>query len=505
MRWRTLCFEEAGNPCYIDDTSTENVATSTRIARLARWSLLAAALLMGIALLATVWSTHRSVSNASQTLIRGQSDLFHESIRVRLAELEGTVDEATAVTTIFAELEPEGLRYIATLRADGRVMAEAGTPLEVQPLDAGPADGNPEVAPRGPVEIGGRVRAVFRARRARSPDASRTAGPDERGERSERSQRGDRGDREQRAERRRDEQTADDSDSREGRTRRWRRLPLVIEFEPSVATALRSAALRTLGVGALAAGALLAIALVLVRWFLRREALERQREQERRLAGLGQMSAVLAHEIRNPLASLKGNAQLLARALPAGELPRRKADRVVDEAVRLERLTNDLLEFARMAELQRTSVDPTALAREVAEATTANIAGAATGSPTGAPTGGIVIDSASAPGAWSMDRERMRQVLTNLISNAVQAGDGRVQVSVARVDGQLVYEVRDHGEGIAAEDLGRIFEPFYTKRVRGTGLGLAVARRLVELHGGSIDADNAPGGGARFRVRIPSA
>ncbi len=462
---------------------------------------------MGIALLATVWSTHRSVSNASQTLIRGQSDLFHESVRVRLAELEGTVDEATAVTTIFAELEPEGLRYIATLRANGRVMAEAGKPLEIQPMDAGPADGTPEVAIRGPVEIGGRVRAVFRApRKARAPDASRTAGPDDRAERAEREQRGER---EPRAERRRDEQGFDDSDSREGRARRWRRLPLVIEFEPSVATALRSAALRTLGVGALAAGALLGIALVLVRWFLRREAMERQLEQERRLAGLGQMSAVLAHEIRNPLASLKGNAQLLARALPAGELPRRKADRVVDEAVRLERLTNDLLEFARMAELQRTSVDPTALAREVAEATTAGTPGAATGSPTGAPTGGpsggIDIDSAGAPAAWSMDRERMRQVLINLMSNAVQAGDGRVRVSVARADGQLVYEVRDHGEGIAEEDLGRIFEPFYTKRVRGTGLGLAVARRLVELHGGSIDADNAPGGGARFRVRIPPA
>jgi two-component system sensor histidine kinase HydH len=434
---------------------------------------------MGIALLATVWSTHRSVSNASQTLIRGQTDLFHESIRVRLAELEGTVDEETAVTTIFAELEPEGLRYIATLRANGRVVAEAGAPLEAQPMDAGPADRGPDLGLRGPVEIGGRVRAVFRApRRARAP---RTA--DER---------------EQRAERRRDEQPSDDTETRDGRARRWRRLPLIIEFEPRVATALRSAALRTLGVGALAAGALLAIALVLVRWFLRREALERQLEHERRLAGLGQMSAVLAHEIRNPLASLKGNAQLLARALPEGELPRRKADRVVDEAVRLERLTNDLLEFARLAELRRTSVDPTALAREVAEATTA-------GSPTGAPAGFIGIDSASAPAAWSMDRERMRQVLANLMSNAVQAGDGRVQVSVARADGQLVYEVRDHGAGIAEEDLGRIFEPFYTKRVRGTGLGLAVARRLVELHGGSIEADNAPGGGARFRVRIPPA
>lgn len=444
---------------------------------------------MGIALVATVWSTYRSVRDASQTLIRGQTDLFHESIRVRLAELEGTVDEETAVTTIFAELEPEGLRYIATLRANGSVMAEAGAPLDVQAMDAGP-DAGARLAGRGPVEIGDRVRAVFRApRRARSQGGRRAAAVEQRDER-----RGER----LRGEQALPEDRAPDRDTRDARVRRWRRLPLVIEFEPSVATALRGAAVRTLGVGALAAGALLAIALVLVRWFLRREALERQLEHERRLAGLGQMSAVLAHEIRNPLASLKGNAQLLARALPEGELPRRKADRVVDEAVRLERLTNDLLEFARLAELRRTSVDPAALAREVAEATTA-------GSTAGAPSGSIEIDSAGAPAAWSLDRERMRQVLANLMSNAVQAGDGRVRVSVARDGGQLVYEVRDHGAGIADEDLGRIFEPFYTRRVRGTGLGLAVARRLVELHGGSIEADNAPDGGARFRVRIPPA
>jgi two-component system sensor histidine kinase HydH len=426
------------------------------------------------------------VHNASETLIRGQTDLFHESIRVRLAELEGTVDEEAAVATIFAELEPEGLRYIATLRANGRIVAQAGAPLDLQPVDAGPADAGAEPALRGPVEIGDRVRAVFRG-----PRKTRSQG-ELRAEASTRD--APRGERGRDAPAQPDGRAPDDGDTREARARRWRRLPLVIEFEPRVATALRGAAVRTLGVGALAAGALLVIAVVLVRWFLRREALERQLEHERRLAGLGQMSAVLAHEIRNPLASLKGNAQLLARALPEGELPRRKADRVVDEAVRLERLTNDLLEFARLAELRRASVDPTALAREVAEATTAGSAPCA-----------IEIDSAGAPAAWSLDRERMRQVLANLLSNAVQAGDGRVHVRVVREDGRLLYEVRDHGEGIAGEDLGRIFEPFYTKRVRGTGLGLAVARRLVELHGGTIEADNAPDGGARFRVRIPPA
>ena len=128
---------------------------------------------------------------------------------------------------------------------------------------------------------------------------------------------------------------------------------IVLEFEPRVAADLRSAAGQTLAVGALAAGGLLLVALALFRWILHREGLERRLEHERRLASLGEMSAVLAHEIRNPLASLKGNAQLLARAAARGRASTRaKAERVVDEAVRLETLTNDLLEFVRTGAIQ---------------------------------------------------------------------------------------------------------------------------------------------------------
>jgi two-component system sensor histidine kinase HydH len=217
-----------------------------------------------------------------------------------------------------------------------------------------------------------------------------------------------------------------------------------------------------------------------------REALERRLAHERRLASLGEMSAVLAHEIRNPLASLKGNAQLLAELLPEGAKPRAKADRVVAEAVRLENLTNDLLAFVRTGELARAPVDPAALLREAAASVGAEIA----------------VESTAAPASWSLDGPRMLQVLTNLIDNAVQAGPP-VRARVAASGRRLVFEVADRGPGVDPADAERIFEPFFTKRTQGTGLGLAVARRVVELHGGTIAVDAEPGGGARFRVEVP--
>ena len=114
----------------------------------------------------------------------------------------------------------------------------------------------------------------------------------------------------------------------------------------------------------------------------------------------------------------------------------------------------------------------------------------------------IQIDVAGAPDAWSLDANRMTQVLTNLLENAVQAG-APVRARVASEGGRLVFEVRDSGPGVPEDERERIFEPFYTKRVRGTGLGLAVAKRVVELHRGTISVANAPGGGAVFRVALP--
>jgi two-component system sensor histidine kinase HydH len=261
---------------------------------------------------------------------------------------------------------------------------------------------------------------------------------------------------------------------------------LVYELVPEVSQHLSDSATRTLAIGIASALTLLGLTILLVRWSLGREAAVRHLEREHHLAHLGQMSAVLAHEIRNPLASLKGNAQLLAGGL-AGDRAQAKAERVVDEATRLETLTNDLLEFARAGHLKLADVDPVELALDAAKL--------------GADR--VTVDAEGAPRSWSLDPARMRQVLTNLVENALELSEGPVEVEVARADRALRLSVADRGPGIADADLDKVFEPFFTKRTRGTGLGLAVARRLVELHGGTIRARARDGGGTVFEVVIP--
>ncbi len=254
---------------------------------------------------------------------------------------------------------------------------------------------------------------------------------------------------------------------------------LVIEVEPVDADELRESATWSLAIGGISALVMIGVAIALVRRELRRRAEEQVRERERRLASLGEMSAVLAHEIKNPLASLKGNAQLLAGGVEDKQKP--KAQRVVDEAVRLEKLVADLLAFVRTGQLERRAIAPASLVPD-----------------------GVEADTAGAPATWSLDEARMRQVLGNLIENG-QAAGGPVKVRIAEEGRRLVIEVSDKGPGVPADDRDKIFEPFFTKKTRGTGLGLAVARRVVEAHGGTIAVGDAPGGGAVFRVEIPEA
>jgi two-component system sensor histidine kinase HydH len=419
------------------------VRTHVSIVHLARWGLIGAALLMGIALLATAWSTSEAVSAASATLIRGQGDVFKDSIRLQMIGL-GRHPTGEDLASILEAESAQGLRY-AALASDGVVIAEAGTPVSSRAdlTRAMTAPGHDE-----PVAVEGRIRAVFRG-----PPGLRSGAA-----------------------------------SGERRLRR-RGLAIVIEFEPQLAHSLGAASRRALGIGAIASGAFLVVAIGLVRWFWRREALERALERERRLAHLGEMSAVLAHEIRNPLASLKGNAQLLERTIGDDAKARAKAARVVDDAIRLETLSNNLLEFVRAGEIQITRIDPTLLLRDIVGSLDPDR---------------IQVRAEGAPTSWRLDPDRMRQVLTNLLENALQAGGGEpVIASIAEQGGQLAFSVRDRGAGITADAAGRLFEPFFTTRTRGTGLGLAVAKRIVDLHRGRISGENAEGGGALFRVDIP--
>lgn len=263
----------------------------------------------------------------------------------------------------------------------------------------------------------------------------------------------------------------------------------VVEFEPLLALASIREARRTLGI-AVATSALLLIAAA---WFwlrsVRGESLEQRTLQQDRLAELGKMTALIAHEIRNPLAAMKGHAQLLAEALPDGSPDRTQADRVVNASTRLERLVRDLLDFVREGVIARTACDPVVLAREVAAEV------------------GIALHVDAPPnlGSLLLDERRLRLAVSNLMQNALQASASSLQLTLALRGGALHFTLRDDGVGLAPEDLDAVFEPFVTRRTRGIGLGLAVVRRVAELHGGTARAANDPRGGAVFTLVLPTS
>lgn len=284
----------------------------------------------------------------------------------------------------------------------------------------------------------------------------------------------------------------------DGRVRAYFRPPgdgsiLVVEFEPVIARALVASARRSLVLAAIVAALLTFAAVMLWRLSLRFEAAELRMQEQRRLTTLGEMSAVLAHEIRNPLASLKGNAQLLVERMSTDSNERRKVERIVDEAARLEALTSDLLDFAGAGPLHLEEVDPLELAElSAAEA---------------APAGAVSVKAGETPTRWPLEARRFRQALVNLIRNASQMSTNGepAEVEVTTEPHRLVITVRDRGPGLPVGQEERIFDPFFTTRTTGTGLGLPVAKRIVELHGGTLAAENATGGGAVFRIEIPRA
>jgi two-component system sensor histidine kinase HydH len=378
--------------------------------------------LLAAALGATAWSTRSTVGDAYASVREGEAVAVEQGVRADFVELGGPPSAAELEEILRYHLDA-GLRYLAIVDHYGRIVASAGTPLGEPP-------GRVERA-RLVTQVGDRLRVEVRAPFRR---AWGTGHP-------------------------------------------W----WVIEVEPVHAGELRHAAERTLAIGFLAALTLLAVSIALVRRELRHAAQARAREQERRLVSLGEMSAVLAHEIKNPLASLKGNAQLLAATLPTGDKARAKADRVVDEAQRLERLTGGLLQFVRTGELHRGEIGIADLARAAAGETPIELAGDAR----------AVVDP-----------ERLQQVLANLIANAAEAGPP-VAVRVDVEGGRVIVDVADRGPGIPSAERDKVFEPFFTNKTHGTGLGLAVARRIVELHGGTLTIHDNPGGGAVFRVAIP--
>ncbi|NNL65304.1 MAG: PAS domain-containing protein [Myxococcales bacterium] len=242
--------------------------------------------------------------------------------------------------------------------------------------------------------------------------------------------------------------------------------------------------------------------------------MENDLRRSERLAAVGELAAGIAHEIRNPLASISGSVQMLQSGLSEEDLEQRRLmDIVLRETDRLDGLISDFLHYARPAPPERKEVDLTALTSELQEMyDTARPADVTTG-----------FEVEADLRAWA-DPDQLRQLLWNLLLNGGQAMDdgGSLQVAArcldaqeAALDGrhhvdgersaQVEITVSDTGSGIDPELLDRVFDPFFTTKPRGSGLGLAMVHRIVEANEGTVSVESELGKGTTFRVRLPAA
>lgn len=229
-------------------------------------------------------------------------------------------------------------------------------------------------------------------------------------------------------------------------------------------------------------------------------ALEDEVRRLDRLAELGRVAAIIAHEIRNPLSGIRGFAGLLQRrARERGDAASlRWLERVFEGVERADRIIDSVLFLSRPRPLDTADVDPAGLLRRVVETTARE-----RGVPEGVR---IRLETDRAPRTVRADALRLEQALGNLLRNALEAvGErGEIVVFARSVGEEILLGVEDDGPGVPEEVRDRLFEPFFTTRTEGAGLGLALVRRIAELHGGSARHETPRRGGARFLVALPA-
>ncbi len=226
----------------------------------------------------------------------------------------------------------------------------------------------------------------------------------------------------------------------------------------------------------------------------------RQMEQDvarsRHLNAIASLAAGVAHEIRNPLSSIKGFAVYLKQRLAGNPEDEQTADIMIAETERVNRVISQLIEFARPLTMKIEPADMEALARH----TIGLIAVEALNQS-------VEIDVQTEPGLPKVfvDPDRIKQVLLNIFLNALSAmpGGGRLSVEITRKNEGLAMEISDTGSGIREEDLPRIYDPYFTSKPAGTGLGLAVVQKIMAAHGGMVQIESKTGAGTKVALKFP--
>lgn len=226
------------------------------------------------------------------------------------------------------------------------------------------------------------------------------------------------------------------------------------------------------------------------------KAMEDTVQHSERLAAIGRLAADMAHEIRNPLASMTGSIELMAHTSQLPADTQELMGIVMREAERLNKLISDFLDYARPREPDVAPFDLAAVLEETVWMFAHQRVE------------GVEVDVRSevqGPITIEGDPNQLKQVFWNLLKNGAEAlpGRGRITVRAHRTAGGAVVEVEDTGAGIAPADLPHLFEPFFTRKQKGTGLGLATVHRIVEAHGGRIEVESHAQRGTRFTISLP--
>lgn len=227
-----------------------------------------------------------------------------------------------------------------------------------------------------------------------------------------------------------------------------------------------------------------------------RDLQERVRRSER-LASLGRLAAGVAHEIRNPLSSIRGFAQFFQNRFKGQEKEQEYASVMVREVDRLNRVITELLDFARPKEPHRELHSAVEILEQTLKVLESELAKK-----------NIAVEKkleASLPRIW-VDRDQLSQALLNLLLNALESMEeaGKIRISMESAGAEvLAISISDTGRGIPKEDLERVFEPFFSTKRKGTGLGLAIVHQIVESHKGEIKVESRAGEGTTFRITLP--